>query len=240
MRLLPLPVVRLSVFAATVWAACAAPPVLAQAGPAGCGPLENSYGPYDYRTEHGEPLQLVEGAHFKPQIEALMHGKVVDAKPGGDIAYTLRAFPNHHRALDAMRRLGEKEKTQRPEGSTYTVECWFERAVRFKPDDTVARMLYASYLSKQKRPAEASQQLALATKSAEDNPFSHYNIGLLYFEIKDYGRALTEAHRALALGFPRMELKQQLVAAGQWKEPPAEPAAASAPTPGSAASAPAS
>ena len=62
------------------------------------------------------------------------------AKPGellggGDLDYTLRAFPNHHVALMAMAKLGEKQKTARPAGAKYGVECYFQRAVSFRGDD---------------------------------------------------------------------------------------------------------
>lgn len=193
-------------------------PAFAQAGNSACGPLGNTFGPFDYRTERGEKLHLVEGAHFLPYIEALVRGKT-NVTPGPDIDYTLRAFPNNHRALLAMMRLGEKENTPQPKGSRYTVECWFERAVQFRPDDTTVRLIYSTYLSKNKRVPEAIAQLEYATTSAKDNPFTHYNIGLVYFDIKIYDKALTQAHRALALGFVRTELRDQLERVGKWQEP---------------------
>src|SRR6478609_9127069 len=95
----------------------------ADAGEAVCGPLKIGFGPFDYRAEkhkfvtgieagdgnqHRAILNMVEGAHFKPEIEALLYGKTRDATPGGDIAYTLHAIPNHHRALIATMRYGQK------------------------------------------------------------------------------------------------------------------------------------
>jgi len=193
---------------------------LAQAGPNVCGELGNGYGPFDYRTEHGEPKALVEGAHFKPQIEALISGKTSDSTAGGDIDYTLRAFPNHHRALLAMIRLGEKEKTDKPSGSRYTVECWLERAIRFRPDDGIARMVYVNYLTKKGRVAEATRQLEVVAAATDDNSFTQYNIGMLYFDLKNYDRALTQAHRAMALGFPRTGLRDRLRSVGKWVDAP--------------------
>lgn len=197
-------------------------PAFAQAGNSACGPLGNTFGPFDYRTERGEKLGLVEGAHFLPYIEALVRGKT-NLTPGPDIDYTLRAFPNNHRALLAMMRLGEKENTPKPQGSRYTVECWFERAVQFRPDDTTVRMIYATYLSKNKRVPDAIAHLEYATTIAKDNSFTHYNIGLIYFDMKIYDKALTQAHTALALGFVRTELRDQLEKVGKWQEPAAAP-----------------
>ena len=126
--------------------------------PVACGSLENAFGPFDYRKVKGPELAIVEGEHFTPAIEALVRGK--SGTIGADIAYTLRAFPNHHRALVAMQRLGDRLKRTQPPGANWEVECYFVRAVRFVPDDAVARLLYASYLGKQNRRDEAQRQLA--------------------------------------------------------------------------------
>lgn len=188
-----------------------------------CGPLANHFGPFDYRTERGNSLHMVEGAHFLPYVEALVRGKS-NSTPGGDINYTLKVFPNHHRALMAMIRLGKKEKTPQPKGSLYTVDCWLERAVAFRPDDTTVRMIFSSYLSKNNRTPDAVAQLEQATTLAKDNAFTHFNIGLVYFDMKIYDKALAQAHQALALGFARTELRDLLEKEGQWKEPVAAPA----------------
>jgi tetratricopeptide (TPR) repeat protein len=204
-----------------------------------CGDLANSYGPFDYRTERGETLGRVDRAHFPPVTEALISGKHANSRPGPDIDYTLRAYPNHHRALVAAVRLGEKFKADPPPGMRYTAECWLVRATRFRPDDTVARALYAQFLVQRKRNAEALAQLKLAETHAGDNPLTHYNLGLVYLEAKEFELALAQAHKALALGFPRMELKDQLAAAGKWREPAEATASAPVSTPaGTPASAP--
>jgi tetratricopeptide (TPR) repeat protein len=186
----------------------------AQAG--NCGPLANAFGPFDYRTEKGNSLYLVESAHFTPAVEALIAGNTTYI--GGDLDYTLRAFPNHHRALMSMMRLGEKEKTTQPRASRYSVECWLMRAVQFKPDDTIARLIYATFLGKNARVPEAMQQLEQSNTLAKDNAFTHYNIGLVYFDLKQYDKSLAQAHTAYGLGFPQPGLRDQLKAAGKWKE----------------------
>jgi uncharacterized protein (TIGR02996 family) len=197
--------------------ACTA--TVAQGGNQGCGSLENAFGPFDYRTERGNSLRLVEGAHFTPQVEALVRGNA--GYLGGDLDYTLRAFPNHARALIATMRYGQQTKSPQPPHLRYSVECYFDRALRFRPDDTTVRMIYATFLEKAGRSQEAEQQLERAAVEAKDNPFTHYNIGLVYLEAKNYERALIQAHKAHALGFTRTELKEKLVAAGKWKDPDA-------------------
>lgn len=85
-----------------------------------CGSLENAYGPFDYTNpdDFKNKLPLVEIAHFTPKVEGLMGGK--SGYLWGDLDYTLRAFPNHHRALYAFVRyeIREREKA-RAKGETY-------------------------------------------------------------------------------------------------------------------------
>ncbi|MBK9234599.1 MAG: hypothetical protein IPO19_00485 [Rhodoferax sp.] len=200
-----------------------------------CGGLTNNFGPFDYRADHHVPApgdqmphpekrRLVEGAHFTPRVESLIGAQSGGqlGPPGADLDYTLRAFPNHHRALISVMRYGEKKGNPQPPGLRYVVECYFERALRFKPNDVIVRMIYSTYLTKHKREAEAVAQLEQATALAGDNAFTHYNIGLTYFDMKIYDKALARAHRATELGFDRTELRDQLRNANQWQEPKIE------------------
>ncbi len=197
-------------------------PASAQGLGSTCGsvlPSAGQFGPFDYRTDRGNHLSLVEQGHFTPEVEALIRG-ANSRTPAGDLDYTLRAFPNHHRALIAMMKYGERTRSPQPAGANYTVECYFDRAVRFRPDDSIVRMIYATFLSGRSRRPEAIQQLEQATANAGDNPFTQYNIGLVFFDLKEYDRALVQAHKAIALGFPQTALRDQLHAAGKWTEPP--------------------
>ena len=206
---------------------------LAQLGEAECGPLKNGYGPYDYRTSKGQILNTVEDFHFTPKVEMLL--KADTGYLGADIDYTLRAFPNHHRALMATMRYGEKTKSAKPPNMRYSVECYFDRAIRFRPDDAIPRMIYSMYLAKNGRTPEAIQQLDIAATGAEgkENPFTHFNLGLNYFDLKEYEKSEIQAHKAYDLGFPQTILKDKLKGVNKWTEPAAEvPAAnASVPTP---------
>ncbi|MDC8786156.1 hypothetical protein [Roseateles koreensis] len=208
-----------------------------------CGPLRGGhYGPYDYRPDHhkqaaGDQMPhsdkrvLVEGAHFTPRVENLVGAQSGGqmGPPGADLSYTLRAFPNNHRALVSVVRYGEKFKTENPPALQYPVECYFERAIRFAPDDVIVRIIYASYLTNKNRHDEAVAQLKISTTLAKDNPFTQYNIGLAYFDLKEYSLALEQAHRAASLGFERSELSDKLKSVGQWQDLSDAPEAASAP-----------
>jgi len=185
-----------------------------------CGQLENAYGPFDYRVDQNR-LPIVELHHFTPEVELLIRGR--EGPIGGDLDYVLRAFPNHPRALLAMARYGDKLKVDTVPNARYSVDCYFVRAITFQPEDTTARMLYATYLNSHQRRDDALKQLAVARGLAGDNGFTHYNLGLVYMDLREFDLALAEAHAALALGFPRTELRDRLVAANKWAEPASAP-----------------
>lgn len=180
-----------------------------------CGNLANGYGPFDYRKATPEQKRLVEGAHFTAGVESLLQGH--RGKIGADIDYTLRAFPNHPRALMAMVRLSEKEKRDRPDGARYTVECYFDRALRFAHDDPNVRLVYGIYFLRKNDARAALRQFEEAKALGLEDPNLDYNFGLAYFELGDYAKSQEHAQRAYALGFPLTGLREKLQAKGQWK-----------------------
>lgn len=178
-----------------------------------CGALENAYGPFDYRTSPPDQRRLVENAHFTPAVETLRKGKT--GAIGGDIDYTLRVFPNHPRALYAMTRLAERTGMSTPPGALYPVECYYDRAVRFQPDDARVRVLYGIFLIQRKLTSEARIQLERAEANAGDDNQVLYNLGLAYFELKDYKRAMEFADRAYAAGASLPGLRNKLQQVGK-------------------------
>ncbi len=182
-----------------------------------CGMIYTEhYGPFDYRT-HRADLKIVEDFHFTSKVELLQSGQ--SGWIGGDLNYTLKASPNHHRALIALVRWSERKNTDKTEGQGYPTECYFDRAIRFRPDDTVVRALYAQYLHKRKRTDEGLRQLAVGVSHAGENALSHYNLGLVYLELSAADKALAQAHRAMELGLTRTGLREALTAKGAWREP---------------------
>lgn len=193
-----------------------------------CGPLKmyGRHGPYDYRNPPPEAIiDNVEFNHFNGHYRAMKQGKDEYFGPGGGkvaagFGYTLHAFPNHHRALMAMEEYSRRKGfTERPPGAEYNVECYFERAIRFRPDDVVVRYLYAYYLDGRKRKDEADQQLQLIESEVEGRPQLAYNIGLLYADRGDYSKALKYAKLAYGQGYDLPGLKSKLVAQGVWDVP---------------------
>jgi len=180
-----------------------------------CGDLANGYGPFDYRKATSEQKRLVEGAHFTAGIESLLQGRT--GKIGADIDYTLRAFPNHPRALMAMIRLSEREKRDQPDGARYTLECYFDRALRFANDDPNVRLVYGIYFLRKNNPQAALQQFEEAKALGLEDPNLDYNLGLAYFELGQYDKSIEHAKRAYALGYPLTGLREKLQAKGHWK-----------------------
>ena len=187
---------------------------IAQSNTSTCGELHIGS---DYRTSSRQALNLVENFHFTPEVEALIRGKST-TDIAADLSYTLIAFPNHHRALMSLMLLGKKFKTPQPQGAQFSVECYFLRALRFRPDDTTARMMYASYLSNQARTTEANKELAQVGEVAGNNAFVYYNMGQIYFDLKDYDKALENAHKAYGLGLTLTGLRERLTRAGHWRD----------------------
>jgi tetratricopeptide (TPR) repeat protein len=191
-----------------------------------CGDLQNAYGPFDYRTSR-DKLVIVENVHFTPDVEALRSGTT--GSLGGDLDYTLRASPNHARALIAITNLGRKLKSDQVPGAKYTLPCYFDRAIRFANDDPVVRLVYGTYLARAGKNREAVEQLELAVKLDQGNANIHYNLGLVYLDLKDYPKAREHAHRAYDLGFSLTGLRKRLEQAGQWTQPAERTGNAAAP-----------
>jgi predicted Zn-dependent protease len=182
-----------------------------------CGDLRNHYGPFDYRTQTAAQRGVVERAHFTSQVEQLRAGESTSVV-GADIAYTLHVFPNHPRALNAMSRLALREKRPQPPGANFPVECYFERAIRFQPQDASPYLVYGMHLSRAGQHKRAVEAIQIAAQLAPDDANVNYNLGLAYFELKDYDNALKHAELAYAAGFPLEGLRRMLKKAGKWQE----------------------
>jgi tetratricopeptide (TPR) repeat protein len=172
---------------------------------------------YDYTNpEDKKMLATVEAFHFTSDVENLRAGAT--GTIGADLNYTLLMFPNHHRALAAMGTLAHREKILKPKGAQFSIECFFDRAIRFKPNDAMVRMVYATYLLQAAQTDRATEQYRVAVDLQPEDPTINYNLGLLYMKKKDYAQAKTYAKKAYDLGFPLPGLKNQLIQAGKWDD----------------------
>lgn len=185
-----------------------------------CRGKRQAYGPYDYtRPDHrGASLRLVEGAHFMPRVNQLVEDRA-DSTVINDIDYTLRAFPNHHGALYAVTRywfMPDSNKRVPNKRLETPPECYFQRAINFKPDDGTAIMLYGLYLHRLHRHDDALEQYKRAETLHESAQLS-YNMGLLYFDMKKYEDSMVYAKKAYAQGYPLPGLSNKLKNKGYLK-----------------------
>jgi tetratricopeptide (TPR) repeat protein len=179
-----------------------------------CSSLANrqGYGPYDYlrRLELAHNLQLVESAHFTPASENLVKG-TQQKDPGPDLDYTLRAFPNHHRALNSAIKL----RTQKDSGFYRTAgyppaECYLQRAVYFSPKDGTSFMLYGMLLHRMGKHDMALEKYNAAELLQPDDLNLKYNMGLLFVDMRRYDTAREYADEVYSKGFPLQGLKRKL------------------------------
>ena len=89
-----------------------------------CGQIANSFGPFDYNDPGNvQNIAMVEPHHFPEEVELGIRGAT--GPLGSDIDYTLRAIPNHPRALATMARVGVRDKVTQLPGAQFPVECYF-------------------------------------------------------------------------------------------------------------------
>lgn len=186
-----------------------------------CTGKGNSYGPYDYTNpkNRGQQLFLVESAHFDERVKRLVE-EIGDSTIISDLDYTIRAFPNHHQALYAVTRywfLPDSNKRVTNKRMVTPPECYFQRAIKFKPDDGTVKMLYGLFLHRLNMYEKALAIYNEAEKLQPESTQLAYNIGLLYFDMKKYKEALSYAEKAYANGYPLPDLKNKLKKEGLWK-----------------------
>lgn len=193
-----------------------------------CGELTNAIGPFDYRkgrAEFAQPLHTVEMAHYTEEVAAGIKGNT--GALSGDLDYTLRAFPNHAGALSTMMRVALREKqVTLPQGKR-PVECYFDRAIRFAPDDPAAYALYGSFLygrDKNDDRKRALEMFLTALALDPDNASINYNTGLAYLASGKSKEANSYAQKAYAQGFPLAGLQNMLLKLGAWDTAAAMPA----------------
>jgi tetratricopeptide (TPR) repeat protein len=193
-----------------------AAPGSALANEVDCGPLTNGYGPWDYsNAAHREQkLAIVEQYHFTSDVETLKAGNTGALVL--DLDYTLRAFPNHSRALWAMARLQLRDG-YKPGGRYYTVECYFDRALRWRPEDPAVWLVYGMYLHRKKDTEGAIERYKRALELQPDNLEAHYNLGLVYADRREYAQALDQAKLAYNGGYPLPGLRHILEKNGEWR-----------------------
>jgi tetratricopeptide (TPR) repeat protein len=222
---------RHRVLAATIVAWSLAASATVAADEFDCGPLRNfnDFGPFDYRDPENfistgaDPmgrLKRVENVHFQDDMKALNLRMFSIERLAGEFTYTLRVFPNHPEALHAMSRLEKQAGGKLPQAAAtiytprITADCFFDRAVRFRPEDPQVQFLRAIHLHDRGRLKEARSAYAEAGRLGLDTANFNYNYGLLLSDLKEWDAARELARKAYAGGFPLDGLRGRLAAAG--------------------------
>ena len=183
---------------------------------------EQGYGPFDYTKRHLYPhdLDLVEGAHFKPDVENLLEGKhrSDDNSAWPDLDYTLRAWPNHARALLSIIRFQLKINNKLTRLTIpIPAECYLNRAINYSPNDPVPYTLFGYYLHKIGHLGEADKFYKRAMELDPENPKFAYSYSLLLIDMKRYEEAVKFAKIAYQHPHTPLTLKNKLQKLGLWK-----------------------
>jgi tetratricopeptide (TPR) repeat protein len=191
-------------------------------------------GPYDY-FEVRDPssplfvegkLGLETGLHLDKGLKD-MAPEPID-QPSFQVAaaefdFMLRYFPNHPDALKALvdlyqkKRRADRWRTGTLRSAYPPPECYFQRAIAFRPKQPHIYLLFGLYLQQVSLLEKAIQQYAAAENLNPNNAELQYNLGLCYFELKDYSAAAAHAKLAYGLGYPLPGLRLKLEKIGMWK-----------------------
>ena len=195
------------------------------------GPLSNNNfdRPLDYTSAEDRygwsegqknKLALVENAHFTAEVEQLLKG--VNGPLPGDIHYTLMHWPNHYRALNAMANWHLQNPNPKDEECDciewlLPPECYFTRAITFKPKDPMLYYVLGVYLHKKEELDKAEDAYNDALRLGLNAPEFNYNYGLLMIDLGNYDRAMEFASKAYSQGVPFPGLRNKLQQAGRWQ-----------------------
>lgn len=190
-----------------------------------CQPLDPKQTYFDLNDPaNAVKLGTVESNHFSYQVEHLVRGQTGTIP--NDLAFVLRQFPNHHRALNAMATWQLKNKLpDDPDSNVWTADCYFQRAIAFTPDDWVVHFIYGIYLHKAHRLEEAQRAYDVAEVHGATGADYFYNRGLLEVDLGHLDKAEGYAKKAYALGHPLTGLRDKLARARskQGERAPAKP-----------------
>ena len=174
--------------------------------PAVAQPTNNDY----YKGAGTELLRNVEKYHLGLATDKLRSRSYESG--AGDIGFMLNYFPNHPRGLMLLIELCEQWKSPRCD-----LQERFENAIAVNPNVAATYVLQGIYLYRAKRLPAAVTSLEKAVKLDPDSLNAHYNLGLVYFETKQFELANAHAQRAYQLGASVPGLRDKLKRAGQWK-----------------------
>ena len=157
-----------------------------------------------------ELLSTVEAYHLPGCVEGMKTRRWEAAL--GDCQFILNYFPNHPTGLLALADICQAWKSPKCNPDPY-----FEKAIIVNPKVSGAYVTQGIYLMRASRAKDAVPLLEQAAALEPNSVNAHYNLGLAYFETRQYEAANESAQRAYALGAPVPGLRDKLKKAGYWK-----------------------
>jgi len=191
-----------------------------------CEPLDPNpqlaYGDYNDPAQQVR-LHTVETNHLNSDVLHLKRGQTA-TNLSKDLAFALRQFPNHPAALSAMAEWQLKNRIpDDPVENVWTADCYFQRAIAFRPNDPVVHLIYGIYLHKAHRLQEAERAYQSAEESGAGGADYFYNRGLLEVDLGNLDKAEECAQKAYAMGLPLPGLRDKLARARAKQGPGAAP-----------------
>ncbi|MGE5027040.1 MAG: tetratricopeptide repeat protein [Betaproteobacteria bacterium] len=177
-----------------------------------CDELDQARGYFDYYDQDPSAhrlLGLVEQYHLNQGITGMNKGSLNYAR--GDFEFILNRFPNHPRVLLLIGDLFIKMK------APTRAEPYFQRAIELYPNTAPTYAAYGIFLQKTGQLGRAIDSYKTSLELDPGSPSVHYNLGLAYFEKKQFDLANMHAQEAYMQGFQLPGLRDKLRKAGAWK-----------------------
>jgi tetratricopeptide (TPR) repeat protein len=162
-------------------------------------------------AQHKQTLSNVEQFHMAP---ARVHiGNKQYASALADLEFVLNYFSNHPQALVSLSDLCQAWKSPQCDRAA---ERRFQSAIERNPEVAQSHVVQALYLHRNGKVEEAVRSYKRAIELAPDSLNAHYNIGLAYFDLKQYDLANLHAQKSYALGVTLTALRTRLEKVGKW------------------------
>jgi tetratricopeptide (TPR) repeat protein len=161
------------------------------------------------KTGDAKRLGTVEQYHLEQGDQKFRVGRYDAALQ--EFEFILGEYPNHPRALLLLAEMCSKWKSP-----TCNVDGLFEKAVDVNPRVAATYVVRGLYYH---RTGRLDNAIASYNRALELDPNSlnaNYNLGLAYFDQKQYARANEAAQRAYLNGAPLPGLRNKLQSVGAW------------------------
>ena len=162
------------------------------------------------KTREAKRLATVEQYHLEQGDQKYRAGNYSAAL--GEFEFILGEYPNHPRALLLLAEMCSKLKS-----SGCDVDGMFEKAIDVNPRVAGTYVVRGLYFH---RTGRLDNAIASYNRALELDPNSlnaNYNLGLAYFDQKQYSRANEAAQRAYSNGAPLPGLRNKLQSVGAWR-----------------------